>query len=199
MENRIVGQYRIRGSPSVDVNGQGPQHDSASDIEDGTSDATAHEPIPARRPSVAVSRANTPYRIIHRVKCRKVVVTGEDHSTHLRTADFLDTPRLWAKDSRASALRGSTSIDAESDLWHESRVKIVREYDCMSYHRKFTKRFKPLITSLDRQVYARIQPWIDALTETAPEAESVSCRLLLNVTRSGRAPNLTFAAPAVAD
>lgn len=74
------------------------------------------------------------YLVIHEVSCR---AEGDGHERHESTTLFLDTPRLFASDSKASILRGLQQID-NLEVYLELNPGIgfvvTRYYGCGDYY-----------------------------------------------------------------
>ncbi|CAG8377073.1 unnamed protein product [Penicillium salamii] len=108
--------------------------DSDSDLERQT--------LAKRRPSLLSS---PPFTVctIHRIHCTKI----NHHRDHYREAYFEDSPRLFAGDSKASALRGRRNIADVSDfIDSHSHIGLIiyRDYDCEAYHLETESHFRPL-------------------------------------------------------
>lgn len=103
-------------------------------------------------------------------------IQNTNHSHHPRTAYFLDPPRLFADDNKASALRGTIPIfeieDHLDDNEHISTV-VYKSYDCETHHQHLTnkdafERIK-LSSSGVRGILA-LQPYPFTLKEDAAPA-----------------------------
>ncbi|KAF5011009.1 hypothetical protein FDECE_2879 [Fusarium decemcellulare] len=74
------------------------------------------------------------FLVIHQVKCPG---SSPAHSRHPALASFLDVPRLFQGDSKASALRGRLPDDGSRlHAKNDANVSFIiyRSYDCMEYH-----------------------------------------------------------------
>ncbi|KAF4458650.1 P-loop containing nucleoside triphosphate hydrolase [Fusarium albosuccineum] len=74
------------------------------------------------------------FLVIHQVKCPG---SSPAHSRHPAIASFLDVPRLFQGDSKASALRGRLPDDqSRLHAKNDANVSFIiyRSYDCMQYH-----------------------------------------------------------------
>lgn len=80
---------------------------------------------------------------IYRVHCNG----AKDHQNHLNITYFQDAPRLFAGDSKASALRGKRSIaDVADFIDSNSEIALIlyRDYSCETYHRAIEPEFRAL-------------------------------------------------------
>jgi hypothetical protein len=113
------------------------------------------------------------YVIVHQVFCDHVQVDGEDHQQHPMRADYLDTPRLWAHDTRGSVLRGRHPVpDIEEYCEVNPGVCMIvyRTYSCGDYHRLHADSFESFATGIDRQVFNKMRPWYFKIVEDGPPA-----------------------------
>jgi hypothetical protein len=109
-----------------------------------------NEPKP-KRPTEATkaeSSTNPPYLIVHLVRCRG---RSRDtyHSHHNEREYYLDVPRLFAKDSKAEGLRGTSDSlipDLESFLDGNPEYDFVVEkhYSCEAYYEEHEREFQAI-------------------------------------------------------
>lgn len=125
-------------------------------------------------PNLWHPQASPTCQIIRRVQCDNRQTSGEDHSKHPAVVHYLDTPRLFAKDSRGHALRGKESIaDIEEYLeaYPEISLVIYRDYDCRSYHRILRGRFQRVAPdSMDQTLFLSFKAWFYCLSKDGPLA-----------------------------
>ncbi|KIW24465.1 uncharacterized protein PV07_10176 [Cladophialophora immunda] len=118
--------------------------------------------------------------IIHRVFCDHPAVDGEDHSEHLDSADFLDPPRLYTNDHRASALRGKHQLPKRQQPEVNSPILIVRGYDCPDYHKTIRGSFGAVPPSLESRLSSRVRPYACALVDHGPLAKPTTEEMLIS-------------------
>lgn len=125
--------------------------------------------------------------IIHRVTCGHHRAEGEDHQAHPSQADYLDIPRLFAKDFRGTALRGQKPLLNPQEYWDdhpEICVAITREYNCSQYHRTVRTHFQAIANDIandiDRHVFNQLKPWLFRLPDNGPPAVSVSESIMIS-------------------
>ncbi|KAG5664934.1 hypothetical protein KAF25_008668, partial [Fusarium avenaceum] len=85
-------------------------------------------------PDVAETGSSPTYTIIHQVKCPG---SSPAHSCHPAIASFLDVPRLFLGDNKASPLRGRHSGEhtkLKTKLDPDISFVIHRTYNCLEYH-----------------------------------------------------------------
>ncbi|KIX92613.1 uncharacterized protein Z520_11642 [Fonsecaea multimorphosa CBS 102226] len=119
--------------------------------------------------------------IIHRVYCTHPNVDGEDHSEHPDSADFLDSPRLYKNDHRASALRGRHQLPQGQQPDARNPVLVVRGYDCTAYHKTIRGSFGDVPSSLESRISSRVRPYACVLAETASCAEATSEQITISM------------------
>ncbi|KAB2573618.1 Lon protease [Lasiodiplodia theobromae] len=120
------------------------------------------------------------YLVIHTVDCDSK--SNEAHEGHAISASFLDHPRLFAGDSKASALRGKNPIeDVNSYIQQQENVCLVvyKVYHCREYHEDIKKDFvRTKLPNADLTVSTRIWPFLFILPrdskEAKPEHESMA-------------------------
>lgn len=121
------------------------------------------------------------YAVIYRVRCSLQQTAEEDHSEHQALACYQDEPRLFAKDTRASALRGRRHIpDLETYLGIQPLLYFVvyKDYDCHRYHTRRRKNFESSAPeSIDRASFLRLKPWFHVLPRDTNPASPLSERI----------------------
>lgn len=124
------------------------------------------------------------YVVHHEVYCNRQATDGHNHSTHPPKATYIDVPRLFARDSRASALRGKEQVYDLNTFQHQNDdvcMIVCKRYDCEEYHDArhslFTKYPVPSWVQSMGPYDAR--PWFYFLTNDAPEATTESEHILL--------------------
>lgn len=139
----------------------------------GTNDAYSSACAKTYRSSTSPS-----HLVLHRVVCDRQKNTDEDHSQHLITADYNDEPKLFAKDDRASALRGQNYIrDVEEYLERQEAVAFVvfKVYDCRQHHYHIRGQFINLAPeTIARASFLRLKPWFHVLPEDSNVASPIS-------------------------
>jgi len=113
------------------------------------------------------------YLIVHRVTCRRFQIEGEDHYDHSELLDYFDTPRLFAGDTRGSALRGEEHLKDFLEYWDyhsQFQFAVIKEYSCTVYHSKIKRSFELIAPGIERQVPNRLRPWLYRLTSPGPPA-----------------------------
>lgn len=151
--------------------------DSPKDIGSSTrTDATSHEGT--NQADVADMSIEAAHLVIHTVDCD----SGEAHEDHDISTSFLDHPRLFAGDSKASALRGKKPIDdVNSYIQQQENVCLVvyKAYHCAKYHDDIKKDFvRTKLPNADMTVSTRVWPFLFTLPhdgkEAVPEHESMA-------------------------
>ena len=117
---------------------------------------------------------HSPFLLLHRVVCDRRRVDGEDHQDHPQSTDFLDPPRLFAGDTRASALRGQQPFYYDDELLPGICMMVHRTYNCVSHHQQVKDTFEFESSKVHRQVLNRMRPYFFTLRETSPPATLVS-------------------------
>jgi len=110
--------------------------------------------------------------ILHRVTCN----LKKNHGNHRHLAHYLDAPRLFEGDSKASALRGRRQIlDTEEYLDDQSDVTIItyKTYNCNDYHKTVEDRFEQLPMPKDPDV-KDLRPYFFRLRKDGDEAKPQS-------------------------
>ena len=149
----------------------------SSDGQNGNSDGSSLPPPKAAKhhPRGMPHGGNSTPRLVimHRVQC-----TGQSsaagHRRHAQTALFLDQPQLFARDNRASSLRGRRPVNVrlEDYLAAEPDVSlvVVRTYDCVTYHRGVDEEFMRMpLPAADSGLPSELRPYFDVLeTDVSP-------------------------------
>lgn len=117
------------------------------------------------------------YLVVYRVVCDLRKTSEEDHSQHHGTAYYQDEPRLFAKDTRGSALRGQRIIqDLGAYLEEQQQLAFVvyKDYDCPRYHDQMKEHFVNMAPeNIDRASFLRLKPWFQVVPQ---DTEPVSAR-----------------------
>jgi hypothetical protein len=115
---------------------------------------------------------NARYLIIHRVLCNRTQVYGEDHTDHIKSADYFDVPRLYAGDTRGSLLRGVKRMEDLEEYYEnnpDTVFVVYRTYSCTTYHQLVKDDFETRVLGIvDRQVLKRLRPWFYSLSADGP-------------------------------
>ena len=116
-------------------------------------DETAQSDIDAdeqRTPPAKRSRHNIDYRdddtvvTIHQVYCGRGRGRQADHTSHAPNVLYLDHPRLFYGDDKASQLRGTKRLSDDSELAASAGIVIYQSYACDAYLRHFDTFFEPI-------------------------------------------------------
>jgi hypothetical protein len=114
------------------------------------------------------------YLVIHKVECRQSI----NHHHRPETSYFLDSPRLFAGDNKASPLRGTVSIaDVEEHIEDNEHISIViyRTYDCDEYHESIGDEFERLkLSDYGVRTVSAIRPYLFVLRKNMEVATCVS-------------------------
>jgi hypothetical protein len=101
--------------------------------------------------------------IVHQVSCSG----GGNHTQHLPQLQYLDVPRLFAGDSKVSALRGEIHFpDLEDYLESNPDISFIvyRSYSCNEYHEAVKDDFDRLqIPQIDPAVISQLRAYFFAL------------------------------------
>ncbi|KAG9697758.1 P-loop containing nucleoside triphosphate hydrolase protein, partial [Aureobasidium melanogenum] len=112
----------------------------------------------------------SPYLIVHRVRC----AGGSYHSHHYEIADYLDVPRLFARDNKANGLRGTKPIeDLEQFLEEHSDYDfvVIRKYSCKAYYEAHEGEFQEIGDSrLRMQISSEQRAYLYTLRNDLPLA-----------------------------
>ncbi|KAL3456759.1 hypothetical protein BJX64DRAFT_32952 [Aspergillus heterothallicus] len=110
------------------------------------------------------------YAVIYHVNCTNRRAIHKYHDDHVA---YLDSPRLFQGDSKASALRGKKIIrDPEMYLERHSGLHFIiqKQFDCHEYHEKARTFFKPLQMPKDPQIPDEVEPYFYTLPTEGPIA-----------------------------
>lgn len=124
------------------------------------------------------------YVVHHEVYCNRQATDGHNHSTHSPKATYIDVPRLFARDSRASALRGKEQVYDLNTFQHQNDdvcMIVCKRYECEEYHDAHHSLFTkyPVPSWVQSMGPYDARPWFYFLTEDAPEATTESEHILL--------------------
>ena len=126
------------------------------------------QPVKRSRPSAPGSSPT--HTIVHRVLCRG----GHNHSRHEKEAHFFDTPRLFAKDDKTSALRGRRpfrNLDMHLDSNPDVSFIVYRNYSCDDYLQSYENNFQRLpVPDINYAVLASILPYFSTLSQDGEDA-----------------------------
>jgi hypothetical protein len=105
------------------------------------------------------------YLLIHKVECGQ----SFNHNHHPKISYFLDSPRLFTGDNKASALRGTITIpDVDEHLEDNEHISIVicRTYNCEAYHETIEDRFERLkLSDYGVRTVSAMRPYLFILRE----------------------------------
>ena len=125
----------------------------------------SHEKRVRRGPSESSSDHQPRHLVVHRVSCEG----GDNHSRHKPASTFIDVPRLFAGDSKASALRGKgplSSVEEYLEVHPEVCLVIYRSYSCNDYHVTVKDHFDRLqIPKLDMEMLSQLRPYFFSLRQ----------------------------------
>ncbi|OJD32646.1 aaa family atpase [Diplodia corticola] len=111
------------------------------------------------------------YLVIHTVDCE----SDGAHEAHPLSASFLDRPRLWTGDSKASALRGKRLVeDVNSYIQQQENICLVvyKNYRCDKYQDEIKKDFiRTKLLNPDMTVSTKVWPFLFTLQRDAREAK----------------------------
>jgi hypothetical protein len=119
----------------------------------------------------AVSYLSISTRILHRVDCKK----KGHHAEHPGIAHYVDVPRLFRGDSKASFLRGKAAIlNTEVYLEMERTISIVlyKIYSCDDYHEAIEDQFEKLPTP-DNPDLTNVTAYFYRLNDDGEEATAM--------------------------
>ncbi len=129
-------------------------------------------------PNINRGSTSSGHLVLHRVVCDRQKNTDEDHSQHLPTTDYDDEPKLYAKDDRASALRGRNYIrDVEEYLERQEAVTFIvfKVYDCRQHHYDTRKQFDNVAPeTIARASFLKLKPWFHILPKDSDVASPIS-------------------------
>jgi hypothetical protein len=148
-----------------------------------------HASVPGRQPKEDVQKSkrsrHSPvtnstitlqprHLVLHRVICD----SGENHTRHKEIAHYLDVPRLFAGDSKASSLRGRKYIsNVEEHLEDNADISVViyKTYSCDDYHEIVKDQFERLqIPKIDVEVISSLKSYFFSLKGDGQAAQSIS-------------------------
>jgi hypothetical protein len=112
------------------------------------------------------------FLIVHRVNCN-----GQNgHNHHMRVAHYRDVPRMYAGDSKASALRGRQRIENIDSFLRDSgmNITVFNNYSCTSYQEAADDQFEQLQMPNDPEVPPTIVPYFFRLRDDREMAECQS-------------------------
>ncbi|GAB1312745.1 hypothetical protein MFIFM68171_02955 [Madurella fahalii] len=135
--------------------------------------------------------------VMHQVQCAG---NAPAHSRHRKSGLFLDRPRLFKNDNRASALRGLRDVAGSLDDCFEDNpdisLVVVRTYDCVAYHQEIKDAFVRLpLPAADPEMAANLRPYFDFLEDQAELAEVQSESISISRTLSDAMGRLVEAEP----
>ncbi|KAH7370954.1 AAA family ATPase [Rhexocercosporidium sp. MPI-PUGE-AT-0058] len=114
------------------------------------------------------------YLLVHKVECGQSI----NHNHHPASSYFLDTPRLFAGDNKASALRGTISItDVGEHLEDNEHISIIiyRNYDCEEYHESIEEGFERLrLSDYGVRTVSAMRPYLFVLRKNMEVATCIS-------------------------
>lgn len=103
------------------------------------------------------------YLLLHQVECSR----GGTHSSYNLDSYFLDVPRLFAGDSKATALRGEKEVKYVHEYLEdhpEISFAIYPPYDYNDYHESVKDEFHKLqIPQLDPAIISQLKPYFAIL------------------------------------
>ncbi|EJT69371.1 hypothetical protein GGTG_12990 [Gaeumannomyces tritici R3-111a-1] len=118
--------------------------------------------------------------IIHTVLCPR---SADGHKRHGSRTLFLDQPRLFGGDTKASALRGRHPANDDIDDYlaaDSTSFVVVRNYDCAKFHKSIQDSFTrfPLPVA-DHEAPAEAQPYFYFLEHDTTPAEPLAESFLI--------------------
>jgi hypothetical protein len=168
--------------PPVATNGKRDLEESSQDGSP-SGDVQAEDELPTSvpvRPTKRIKLGSNPqvdldpeFLLIHKVECGQSI----NHNHHPGTSYFLDIPRLFSGDNKASALRGTISItDVEEHLEDNEHISIViyRTYDCEEYHESIEEGFERLkLSDYGVRTVSAMRPYLFVLREDMAPATCI--------------------------
>lgn len=134
----------------------------------------AARPTKRIRPGSTHEGLNPEYLLIHQVYCE----LSTNHDDHAEVSNFLDTPRLFAGDNKASALRGKDTImDIDDYLEDHEHISIVvyKRYNCEGYHERIESSFERLkFSDYAVRAVSAMRPYLFVLRRDTVPATSTS-------------------------
>lgn len=158
----------------------------ASESDDGTQppnlgshrEETTSKKNKHRRCDAATKAAPAPQTlIVHKVNCDQT----KHHQDHPSTHNYLNVPRLFEGDSKASPLRGTAPIDVIDKLLEENddvSIVLYKIYSCNDYHNAIEEDFDPLPHPKHPDVSSLIS-YFFRLREHGKEATSIEEEIML--------------------
>jgi hypothetical protein len=192
MLSRAAREYENRPSanpglaeiyhPPVSTNGKrdlevSPQGSSSSGDVQAEDEFPSTEPA---RPAKRIKLGSNPqadldpgFLLIHKVECGQSI----NHNHHPEASYFLDVPRLFTGDNKASALRGTVSItDVEEHLEDNEHISIViyRTYYCEEYHESIEEGFERLkLSDYGVRTVSAMRPYLFVLRKDMAPATCI--------------------------
>lgn len=123
--------------------------------------------------NTSLATSNPCRLIVHRVLCSQATVEGEDHQDHPKSADYLDVPRLFANDTRGSAVRGMRRLMDFGEFLEKNPdvcLVVYKHYSCTAYHRMIKDSFETMAAGIDRQVFNKLRPWLFSIKQDGGSA-----------------------------
>lgn len=118
--------------------------------------------------------------VVHRVLCAQ---NQSYHELHDAVADFLDEPRMLAKEHRRTMLHGQQRVVDINDLVEDrGGIQFVAliTYDCTSYHDRIKGSFERLpMPDMDQAIAAQARPFFRVLHHDGPPAKALKEGLIL--------------------
>lgn len=132
-------------------------------------------------PNAPFNLTSTPrsrYLVLHQVDCQRELTAGEDHSKHSTSKCYLDVPRMFAKDSRGSALRGEhpvRDVDEYLENHPDICVLVYKTYNCTKYLQRIRDNFQKIAPeTMNHSVFLHFRPWFYSLREDASPAKALT-------------------------
>ncbi|KAI1500278.1 P-loop containing nucleoside triphosphate hydrolase protein [Biscogniauxia marginata] len=113
------------------------------------------------------------YLIIHQVRCSR---ESAAHQRHAESKEYLDVPRLFEGDCRASALRGMSPFPHQDEYLEdhpEIEFTVIKYYACERYHAEVEHDFERLrMPNLEHHEAVMVRPYFSVLRNDGPPAET---------------------------
>lgn len=117
---------------------------------------------------------------LHRVDCDHPPGGEADHSQHATSALYLDCPRLFDGDDKASQLRGIEAVFDEEDLLDSASIVVYKVYSCSAYLNSHESLFEEIpLPVLQEQFLRAHQAHFFRLRGEGPPADPSSVRIQL--------------------
>lgn len=200
MQSHAASSPSNEPSQSPDYEGEGVYHPFAADSEKkGLETPSRYNPSPSDlqtedefqpsmsgRPRKRIKLGNShrtqlspEYLLIHKVECGQSI----NHNHHIMTSYFLDPPRLFDGDNKASPLRGRISItDVDEHLEDNEHASIViyKDYQCEEYHESIEEGFERLrLSDYGVRTVPAMRPYLFVLRKDMEVATSISEEMIL--------------------